>query len=121
MENNNYIISEITITKYEINKRVRIINSFENYKRELGYKNNEYKYENEEEIKKCKLIINDEIIPLSYYHIFNKEGKYYIKYLFSENLTKINHMFRGCNSLIKIDLSNFNTQNVTNMCAMFYE
>ena len=28
-------------------------------------------------------------------------------------------MFRGCNSLIAIDLSNFNTQNVTNMSYMF--
>ena len=29
-------------------------------------------------------------------------------------------MFDGCNSLEKIDLSNFNTQNVTNMKSMFY-
>ena len=29
-------------------------------------------------------------------------------------------MFYGCNSLISLDLSNFNTQNVTNMGCMFY-
>ena len=29
-------------------------------------------------------------------------------------------MFFGCNSLTNIDLSNFNTQNVTNMSDMFY-
>ena len=29
-------------------------------------------------------------------------------------------MFCGCKSLAKIDLSNFNTQNVTNMKYMFY-
>ena len=28
-------------------------------------------------------------------------------------------MFNGCNELINIDLSNFNTQNVNNMCCMF--
>ena len=30
-------------------------------------------------------------------------------------------MFSGCNSLTNIDLSNFNTQNVTNMSYMFYK
>ena len=120
---NNYIISEINITKYKVNKRVQIINSFENCKKEEEWKDEEddYKYENEEEIKKCKLIINDKMIPFSYYHIFEKEGKYYIKYLFSEYLTKTNYMFSECNSLTTIDLSNFNTQNVTNMRDMFYE
>ena len=29
------------------------------------------------------------------------------------------HMFSGCNSLLSLDLSNFNTQNVTNMYSMF--
>ena len=43
----------------------------------------------------------------------------YSKYLFSEYLTKTSCMFNGCNSLTNIDLSNFNTQNVTNMYSMF--
>ena len=30
------------------------------------------------------------------------------------------NMFYGCYSLISLDLSNFNTQNVTNMNLMFY-
>ncbi len=30
-------------------------------------------------------------------------------------------MFRGCSSLSNLNLSNFNTQNVTNMSYMFYE
>ena len=29
-------------------------------------------------------------------------------------------MFSGCNSLKNINLSNFNTQNVTDMSAIFY-
>ena len=118
---NNYIISEINITKDKVNEKVRIINSFENCKKEGGLEDEEddYKYENEEEIKKCKLIINDKMIPFSYYHIFEKEGKYEIKYLFSEYLTKTSYMFYECNSLTTIDLSNFNTQNVTNMSSMF--
>ena len=30
-------------------------------------------------------------------------------------------MFCGCESLININLSNFNTQNVTNMSCIFYD
>ena len=33
----------------------------------------------------------------------------------------MNGMFKGCNSLTNIDLSNFNTQNVMNMSYMFCE
>ena len=30
-------------------------------------------------------------------------------------------MFKGCNSLTNLDLSNFNTQNVSDMSGMFSE
>ena len=33
----------------------------------------------------------------------------------------MSHMFDGCNSLTNINLSNFNTQNVTNMSFMFFD
>ena len=77
-------------------------------------------YKNEKEIKKCIIKINNKRINFSYYHKFNKTGKYIIKYSFRKKLIKINHIFYGCNSLKKIDLSNFNTQNVRNMSYMFY-
>ena len=91
MENNNFIIAEINITEDEVNEKVRIINSFENCKREeeLEDKEDDYKYKNEEEIKKCKIFINGKINPFSYYHTFDKEGKYQIKYSFSEYLTNV--------------------------------
>ena len=76
--------------------------------------------ENEKEIKdNCKIRINDEFIPFSYFHKFNKKGNYTILYIFKKNITKTNYIFSGCSSLIKIDLSNFNTNNVTNMSDMF--
>jgi len=37
---------------------------------------------NEEEIKKCEIRINDELIPFNYFHIFELSGKYRIKYSF---------------------------------------
>ena len=60
------------------------------------------------------------MIDITNYHTFNKEGKYIIEYSFKNNLTKTCYMFRGCDSLISLDLLNFNTQDVTNMYGMFY-
>ena len=93
MEDINYIKAEIEIKENDINKKIRIINSFEENKREAGLydKVNDYKYENEKEIKeKCKITINDKIIPFSYFHRFKEKGKYLIKYSFTDNLIKIN-------------------------------
>ena len=92
MEINNYINAEIIITANNVKKEIPIINSFENFKKEneLEDKEDDYKYKNEEEIKKCKILINNIMIPFSCRHTFIKKGKYHIKYLFSENLTKTN-------------------------------
>ena len=50
----NKIIGEIYINENDINKDIKIINSFENFKREDKWMKDiedEYKYENEKEIK----------------------------------------------------------------------
>ena len=49
----NFIIGEIYINKDNINKDIRIINSFTNWKEEWDMPNrgDNYKYENEKEIK----------------------------------------------------------------------
>ncbi len=144
---NNYIIGEINILEEDINKDIRIINSFEEVKREeeefgdeeleeddgedeeekVEYykyiKDREFtKYKNEKKIKKsCEIKINGKTIPFSYFHRFKKIGKYKIEFIFNAPLTNINHIFYKCSSLINIDLSNFNTQKVTNMSYIFYE
>ena len=123
MKNKNFIIAEFNIKENEINKDIRIINSFEEVKRKnKSFEDIEdyYKYENEKEIKdNCKIKINNEIIPFSYFYKFNNKGKYKIIYEFKDKLKKIDYMFYGCDSLMNIDLSNFNTQNANNMSYMF--
>ena len=121
INNENYIIGEIEIKKDDINKDVRILNSYEESKREnKDNKNYDNIYENEKEIKEnCIININNKIIPFSYFHKFEKEGKYKIKYSFKENIMKTVFLFLGCSSLKSIDLSNFNTQNIINMNGMF--
>ena len=59
------------------------------------------------------------IIPFTYYCVFKKKGIYKIKYTFKNKLSNTCYMFSDCSSLININLSNFNTQNVTNMNSMF--
>ena len=38
----------------------------------------------------------------------------------TSNVTNMAYMFSGCSSLINLELNNFNTSNVTNMNSMFY-
>ena len=118
---NNIIIGEIYINENNINKDIQIINSYENLKTEYFIdKEDDYKYENEKEIKEnIEIKINKKLIGFSYTYRFEKEGQYKIEYLFKNNLTKTNHMFCGCEKLTNLNLSNFNTQNVTNMSKMF--
>ena len=120
---NNIIKGEIYINKDNVFKSIQIINSFENLKRKRKWwdKEDDYKYENEKEIKgNIEIKMEGKIIEFSYYYKFKKEGIYNIEYIFHNNLTKTNHMFFNCSRLAKLDLSNFNTLNVTDMNSMFY-
>ena len=114
-EEESVIIGIIKVVKN--NFKQRIINSYENAKKEDKYLKG---IENEEEIKTCEIFINDKKIDFSYYYEFEKEGKYKIEYSFKNNLTKTCFMFSNCKSLTKLNLSNFNTQNVNTKQYMFY-
>jgi len=122
--NKNLIIGQIDIKPDDINKDIRIINSFENIKRENKFikdQEDDWKNENEKEIKEnIEIKINGKKIKFSYYHKFEKEGKYSIEYSFKKNLTKTNHMFYYCESITNLNFSDFNAENVTNMSYMFY-
>ena len=77
---NNYIIAEIDIKEKDINKEIRILNSHEEALRNGGvYKDKVYN--NEEEIKKCEIRINEQLIPFNYIHHFKSSGKYTIKHI----------------------------------------
>ncbi len=120
LNDTNYIIAEININDDNINDDLRILNSYEEFIRNLNSdKKIGKKEKNENEIKKCKIRINNESIVFNYFHRFPEIGNYIIRYSFKENLTKTNYMFFNCNYLTHINLSNFNTQNITNMCNMF--
>ena len=123
----NYIIGEIYISKDNINTNLRIINSYEQVC--LEYEKTEIPEElkteileelkNEKQIKECIIEINNiKLSSFSYFHKFNKEGKYTIKYTFKNLLTSCACMFFN-SDLINLNLSNFNTKNVISMSDMF--
>ena len=66
----------------------------------------------------CIIKINNKIIEFNYFYKFNK-GKYKVEYIFINKITKTDYIFQGCFSFTNINLSNFNTQKVTNMSCMF--
>ena len=116
---NNFITGQIKIESNDIDKDIQIINSFEKAKKKNEKYPNEMNYQNESDILDyIEIRINDELTE-SYSHKFQKEGKYTIKYIFKEDLTKINHMFYNCCNLIKLDFSKCTLNNITNMCNMF--
>ena len=116
----NYITAEISINEEDVNKDIRIINSYEEYMRK-NYPTEELNIseKNESEIKQCEIKINDEPILFDYFYKFNKKGNYKIQYSFKDFLTKINFMFGECASITNINFSNFNTKNVINMSWIF--
>ena len=115
----NYIIAEFYIKEENVNKDIRIINSYEEFVRKYQFKEIQNNARNEDEIKKCEIKINEELIPFNYYYQFKSKGKYTIKYSFKNNITSTGFMFYECSSLTYINLSNFNTNNITNMSNMF--
>ena len=114
----NYITAEIYIKENEVNYNIRIINSYEAEKRSLYNFSFDENYRNENEIKKCKILIEGRLIPFSYYYKFNKTGTFKIKYSFPNNLKYLCFLFGQCKKIKTLDFSHFNTQNVTNMHGM---
>ena len=106
----------IKINEYEINKNIYILNY--PYYRENG---RECEYEGLKELNKLNttIFINDKEYEYSKYKTFDKKGEYKIKIKFKILLKDCYCMFLGCKNIIRIDLSRFNSKNVTNISAMF--
>ena len=66
------------------------------------------------------IYINNIKIKNNEYYTFPNKDTYNINYVFNKSLNSTNHMFFNCISLISLDLSNFNAQNVTDMSYMFF-
>ena len=121
---NNVIFAEIEIKDKDVNKDIRIINSYEEYLR-TGKNSKEFKkiwiFNNEDDIKNCEISIDNKPISFNYFHKFDNKGKYLIKYFFKNNPNNLLFMFAECNSLIFIDFHAFDTKTVNEIGCLFYE
>ena len=139
----NEINLTIKINEDEINKDIYILNN--------PYINDEEKEDNSEGLKELnqtntEIFINDVKNEYKKFKKFEAKGEYKIKIKFhillkdcycmflgcknmttvdlskfnSTNVTNVNSMFKNCYNLTNIDLSNFNTSKVTDMGCMFY-
>ena len=116
-QSQNYIIAEFEIKTENINKDIKIVGSFEQFKlnKEENIDEEKLKYKNEQMIKEnCVIEINNKSIPFSYYYKFSEVGRFVIKYSFLNKINNINSMFLDCKCLKSIDLSNFKSDNLIN-------
>ena len=119
----NYITGEIFVNEENRNNYIRIINSYEERKRNsnMNYNKDNSQFLNEKEIKEsCKIFIDDKAISFAYFYKFNKTGMHNIKYYFTNNLTRLNDLFSNCIYITNLDFTNYNSANLISMNSMFY-
>ena len=101
----NEILLNIKIEKNDVGKKTYFLN--ENSKLDIN------------DIDSI-VYINNTINESNKYFIPKKEGIYKIKLILFFSEKDFSEMFFGCENLLYIDLSSFDTKNVTNMNSMFY-
>ena len=88
-------------------KKIRILNSsYEGFNLEIE--------------KTIKIIIDGQIKSYIYEYKFNKKGINVVYYIAIDIIQELSYMFKDCYSLKEIDLSSFNTNNVTQMKHLFF-
>ena len=105
----NFIICEYNINN--LNQSQTILNSFSQI-------NNEHS-EDEINSTSCEMYLNDKKINFDFKYQFNCEDIYRLTIVMKKLITNMNYMFYQCYSLISLDLSNFNTNNIKDMSYMF--
>ena len=120
-DNKNNIIGFIIINEKDLNKDIRILNSYDQYRKENpGFAKEGYENNNAKEIQSiCEIKIDDILIPFSFYHKFQGCGQHKVEYIFKDYLTNSSCLFYQCKNLSSLDLSHFNADHITNMTLMF--
>ena len=132
--NNNEIKLTVKIEKDDINEKIYFLDNTDgniyvrlevNEESEKGL--NEIKEFHQHDFLKelnesnTELYINNKKYKFEKYFIPEKEGEYNILLKINIFMTDCSFMFYKCNNIINIDLSSFNSQNVTKMISMFEE
>jgi surface protein len=116
INNNNEIIC--TYNKNE--KRINILHDYKSDYLEKEYKESYNEAKNNINEDNIEIYINNKKIKFNSEYESDEIGLITIKFKFKKLLTSTAFMFYYCKSLKSIDLSSFNTNNVTNMRYMFH-
>ena len=106
----NIILIKLIIKKSAISNDIYFLgnNKNENHNNELNESN-------------IEIFINDNKMKFNKYFRPTKEGEYEIKIVFKNKIKNCSYMFNKCNYIKSIDLSFFDSSDVTNMSYMFSE
>ena len=122
-KSNNFILITISVGKNDKKddefKEIYFLDNKINMesKTNLYKENEEIKNLNDNDVE---LYINDiKQQKFSKYFKPDKEGKFEIKIIFKKKIKDCSFMFSGCDNIKKIDLSSFDSSDVTNMYYMF--
>ena len=117
-EKKNQIYLELEVKVDDVNKEVYFLDNMKYTDDIVTEKKNETSLP-ELNRKNTKLYINNKKYDYCKYFKPEKEGLYKIKLELDIKMQDCSEMFHGCYNIIKIDLSNFNSENVMNMKYMF--
>ena len=117
IKNKNEVKTIIKIDENDINKKIYFLDNID-FEDSNGIK---HYHDNLKELNKdnTELYINGNKKEYKKYFIPEKEGIYTILLKFNISITDCSYMFYNCEKIINIDLSHFDTTNVTNMSRMF--
>ena len=138
---NNYIELKIKIPKKKINKNIKFIQQCKTYKYFYNFERDDIvliidgenaslsilkrdeNFNSDEKSSDCytaqKLKYNLEK-EFNYYWTFKSEGIHIIKIIFRKKLFDCSYLFRNCEDIVEIDMSNFDCSQVTCCTEMFF-
>ena len=121
IKKDNFISMTLEINKEDINQKIYFLDNTcnENY---VNGETQEYNHDNLKELNEVntKLFINDKEYKFEKYFVPKNTGNYKIELYFNDIIKDCSFMFCDCEKIIDIDLSSFDTKNVTDMKFMFY-
>ena len=128
----NQIIIKIKVPTKDISKNIYFlendyylennkIKEFKESNKEINQLNEEKVevYINETKITTITIITKNKTKKLKKFFTPEKEGDYKIKIIFKQKMTDCRYMFRNCDNIESVDLSNFDSSEVENMHYMF--
>ena len=106
------ILITLKVNAKDINKEIFFLNNKDGTKG----KNEDLDNLNNDDYQ---ILINGESKNFSKFFKPEKEGEYKIELIFKKKLKNCSYMFANCEKIIKLDLSSFDSSQVTNMYYMF--